>query len=217
MNGTVFLIIAILLPIIGWLAWEAEKKRRKGFADWAALRGWHYDHRRNATLRHRFGFLDRMQVGHSRRASHHLSGDWQGYAATAFCFKYTTGSGKNQQTHYLGVVLARLERSFPELRIYPENILSRVGQMMGYKDIDFESVEFSNAFTVRSQDKKFAYDFCNTGMMDLMLAARSTAMELEHDTLALFVNRYLKPEDLEPMLHHLMAIRAEMPDYLFRT
>lgn len=217
MNGYLILLIAILLPIVGWAAWQAEKKRRQGFLDWSAKHGWRYDHRRNATLKHRFGFLDRLQVGHSRKASHHLQGQWQGYDATAFCFRYTTGSGKNQQTHYLGVVLARLERSFPELRIYPENILSRFGQAMGFEDIDFESVEFSKAFTVRSQDKKFAYDFCNTGMMELLLHARDTAMELEHDTLALFVNRYLKPEDMEPMLNYLLSIRGEMPEYLFRA
>lgn len=216
MNGYLIALIAILLPIVGWTVWQAEKKRRQGFSDWAAQHGWLYDHCRNATLKHRYAFLDRLKIGHSRRASHHLKGHWGGRAATAFCFAYTTGSGKNQQTHYLGVVLMKLERHFPELRIYPENILLRFGQMMGYDDIDFESVDFSKTFTVRSEDKKFAYDFCNTGMMELLLHARQTALELEGDTLALFLDRYLKPEDLKPLLDFLTSIRGEMPEYLFR-
>ena len=142
MNGILIVVIAILLPVVAWAAWEAEKKRRKGFLDWAVEKGWSYDHRNNATLKHRYGFLDRLQVGNSRRASHHLQGDWEGHASTAFCFRYTTGSGKNTQTHYIGVVLLQLEKAFPELRIYPEDLFARFGQMMGFDDIDFESVEF---------------------------------------------------------------------------
>lgn len=217
MNALVTVLIAVALVAVGYLAWQAEKRRREQFRIWAKERGWRYDHRNNATLRHRYGFLDRLQIGHSRRASHHLDGEWQGYPATAFCFRYTTGSGKHQQTHFLGVALLQLERPFRELRVYPENMLSRFGQFLGYDDIDFESIEFSKAFTVRAADKKFAYDFCNTDMMDLLLGSPSTALELENHTLALFVGRYLKPEDLEPMFDHLMRIRACMPDYLFRT
>lgn len=217
MNGLIIVLAAILIPIAGWVAWQAEKKRRQGFRDWAAQHGFRYDHRNNATLRRRYGFLDRLQIGHSRRASHHLDGEWDGMPATAFCFRYTTGSGKHQQTHYLGVALVQLDRPFRELRIYPENILSRFGQFMGFDDIDFESIEFSNAFTVRSADKKFAYDFCNTDMMDLLLRARTTALELEGHTLALFVDRYLKPVDLEGMFDHLVEIRGRMPEYLFRA
>ncbi|MHC4380573.1 MAG: hypothetical protein ACYSU1_05735 [Planctomycetota bacterium] len=217
MNALLVVIIAFALVALGYAAWQAEQKRREQFRAWASERGWNYDHRNNATLRHRYGFLDRLQIGHSRRASHHVHGEWQGYPATAFCFRYTTGSGKHQQTHFLGVALVNLERPFRELRVYPENMLSRFGQFLGYDDIDFESIEFSNAFTVRSADKKFAYDFCNTDMMSLLLSSPSTAMELEGHTLALFVNRYLKPGDLEPMFEHLLKIRTCMPDYLFRT
>lgn len=217
MNAFLTVIIVFALVVLGYYAWQAEKKRREQFRIWASERGWSYDHRNNATLRHRYAFLDRLQIGHSRRASHHLDGEWEGYPATAFCFRYTTGSGKHQQTHTLGVALLQLERPFQELRVYPEDMLSRFGQFLGYDDIDFESIEFSKAFTVRSADKKFAYDFCNTDMMNLLLASPTTAIELENHTLALFVGRYLKPADLSPMFHHLLDIRAAMPDYLFRT
>jgi hypothetical protein len=41
-------------------------------------------------------------------------------------------------------------------------------------------------------------------------------MELEGNTMALFVNRYLKPQDVEDMLAHLVEIRRRMPGYLFK-
>ena len=217
MQGILYVLVPIFAGLIFYFAWQAEKKRRSEFLQWSLENGWRYDHRRNATVRRRYAFLDRMQIGHSRRASHHLEGKWQDYDATAFCFRYTTGSGKHQQTHSLGVVLIQIEQFFPELRIYPENMLSRFGQFLGFDDIDLESVEFSNAFTVRSSDKKLAYDFCNTDMMTYFLNSRSIAMELEGNTMALFMNRFLTTRDVEFMLDRLVEIRRRMPDYLFKS
>lgn len=217
MQGILIVLIPILAIVLFYFAWQAEKKRREEFSRWALNHGWHYDYRNNATLRRRYGFLDRLQIGHSRRASHHLEGQWGSYPATAFCFCYTTGSGKHQQRHSLGVVLLEVEEFFPELRIYPESMMQRFGQFLGFEDIDLDSVEFSKAFTVRSSDKKLAYDFCNTEMMTYLLQNPSTAMELEGNTMALFVNRFLSPHDVENMLHHLVEIRRRMPDYLFQS
>jgi len=216
MQGLFYFLVSIAAVVAFYFVWQAEKKRREAFSTWALKNDWRYDHRKNATRQHPYGFLDRLQVGHSRSSSHHLEGKWGAFDATAFCFRYTTGSGKHQQQHSLGVVLIRVEEFFPELRIYPENMLARFGQFLGFEDIDLDSVEFSNAFTVRSSDKKLAYDFCNTDMMTYLLGFRSTAMELEGNTMALFVNRYLKPQDVEDMLAHLVEIRRRMPGYLFK-
>ncbi|MDA0668088.1 MAG: DUF3137 domain-containing protein [Planctomycetota bacterium] len=216
MQGLFYIFVPVLLGAVFYLAWKAEQKRREEFSTWALSNNWHYDHRKNASLRHRYAFLNRLQIGHNRSASHHLEGKWGETDAIAFCFNYTTGSGKHQQHHSLGVVLIEVEEFFPELRICPENMLNRFGQFLGFEDIDLESVEFSNAFTVRSSDKKLAYDFCNTDMMTYLLGFRSTALELEGNTMALFVDRYLKPQDVEDMLTHLVEIRRRMPDYLFK-
>ncbi len=211
-----FVLVPILIAVVGYLAWQAEKKRREEFGQWAAANGWRYSHRRDRGIRARYGFLNRLQLGHSRIGYNMLTGDWQGFPAAAFTFKYTTGSGKHQQTHHFRVALIHIERTFPELRVHPENMLSRLGQSLGFDDIDFESLEFSNAFTVRSTDRKLAYDFCHTGMMEFLLRHPRTAMELEGDTLALFESRQLTADALEPMLNHLLGIREKMPEYLFR-
>lgn len=217
MQPIIFVFVAITIVVLGYFAWQAEKRRREEFGMWATANGWRYRHQRDGAIRHRYGFLDRLQIGHSRVGYNLLSGDWQGFQAAAFTFRYTTGSGKHQQTHHISVALIHIERQFPELRVHPENMLSRFGQSLGFDDIDFESLEFSNAFTVRSRDRKLAYDFCHTGMMEFLLRHRNTAMELEGDTLALFRSRQLSAADLEPMLNHLVGIRAQMPEYLFRS
>lgn len=217
MEPLFMVLFAVVVGVIAYFAWQAEKRRREEFGIWASRNGWTYSHHRDKTIRRRFGFLDRLQVGHSRVGYNLLEGDWLGFPAAAFTFRYKTGSGKNESTHHFSVALIHIEQPFPELRVHPENILSRFGQALGFDDIDFESIEFSKAFTVRSKDRKLAYDFCHTGMMEFLLRHRNTAMELEGNTLALFRTSQLSAADLEPMLNHLTGIRELMPEYLFRA
>ncbi len=146
-----------------------------------------------------------------------MRGHWQGRAAAAFQFQYTIGAGKNQRTVHFAVALIHLERPFPELLISPEGFLARIGELFGFDDIDFESAEFSEAFSVRSRDKKFAYDFCNTGMMEYLLDHRDTCLEQEMGVLALFQDGRLAASRLDAMFQRLQAVRERMPEYLFRA
>jgi hypothetical protein len=216
MPGILIALAVAALAVGGWFAWKAEEKRRAAFRDWAERRGFTYRHEHDPDLRRDFGFLDRLQVGHSRRGYHVLRGAWAGRPATAFQFKYTVGSGKHQHTVHFAVALVQLERPFPELVIGPENVLHRFAGFLGFDDIDFESVEFSRAFQVRSRDKKFAYDFCNTGMMEFLLQRRDACLELEGCVLAHFRDGWLDPERLDGMFETLAGVRARMPEYLFR-
>ena len=213
-----FMVVVVILVIFGA---KAEKKRRDSFHIWAKRVGWTYLPGVNEGIPHQYSFLNRFREGYDREAHHVFEGEWQGYAARAFEYQYTTShrdsdGDEHETTHHISVVLIQLERSFPELRIYPEHFLSRIGQFLGGNDIDFESLEFSNAFTVHGDDRKFAYDFCNTKMMTYLLQHRKTGMELEYQTLALFEDSYLQPDRIEPMLNQLVAMWERMPEYLFQ-
>jgi len=216
-----FGIFVVLVIVLAFFGAKAEQKRILSFRLWAKKSGWSYSPERNKQIPHRYAFLNHFQEGYDREAHHVFRGTWQGYEAAAFEYQYTTSTTdsdgeETEFTHHIGVILIELEQNFPELRIYPENFLSRIGQFLGGQDIDFESIEFSNAFTVHSEDRKFAYDFCNTGMMSYLLQHQGTALELERRTLAVFHDRYLKLEDLKSMLNHLVAMRGQMPEYLFK-
>ncbi len=215
-------IILIVLAVVAVMviAWQLEKKRREKWRTWAKSKGWSYRHERNRDLAKRYSFLDRLQKGSNRYAMHCLRGEWQGRPAEAFTFHYetySTGSKGQRRTHhhYVGVVVLEVEKSFPELTIAPEGFFSKLAQVVGYDDIDFESIEFSKKFVVRSGDKKFAYDFCHTRMMDYLLQHPRTILEIEGNSLAVFDGNRLEPEEIEPYLEHLHAIRVWMPRFLF--
>ena len=104
---------------------------------------------------------------------------------------------------------------FPDLTIRRENFLTKIAEVFGYQDIQFESAEFSRTFCVRSPDKKFAYDVCNAKMMEYLLANRDLSLEIENQALALAFDSRLAPEQIEFNLQRLVETRSRLPEYLF--
>ena len=108
-----------------------------------------------------------------------------------------------------------LPKRFPELIIKPEGLFAKLGQMLGFDDIDFESHEFSKRYSVKSPDKKFAYDFCNAQMIDYLLRQGNLIIEVDRDILSLTFRGRLSVEQIRPNIHRMQHIRSLMPNYLF--
>lgn len=216
----IFGAVLLLIAVVGIFGWLGEKRRREAFEQLAARLGLRYT-RRDTAIAGRFAFLDKLRQGSNRYAFNILEGPYKGHPVMAFDYHYetySTDSKGRRQTHhhYFSFFILRQEIVCPELRIYPEGFLSRFGQMLGYEDIDFESIEFSKAFVVRSKDKKFAYDICHTRMMEYLLKNRGLSLELEDDCVAMGSESRLKPEAIEPRLDQLIEIRNLFPGYLYR-
>jgi len=168
-----------------------------------------------------YRFLDKLRQGANRYAFNILEGDYEGHYVQVFDYHYETHStdskGRRQtHHHYFSFFILQLPKAFPELRIYPEGFFSKLGQMIGFDDIDFESVEFSRAFCVRSTDKKFAYDVCHARMMEYLLQDRGLSLEIEGPCLAMSFSRRLRVEEIPGRLAQLVEIRDLFPEYLFR-
>jgi hypothetical protein len=213
-----FVVLVIVLAILRHMR---EKKRREAFLAIARRLGLRYRDR-DHTMDDRYHFLDPLRKGDNRYAFNILEGKYREYPVQAFDYHYETHStdskGRRQtHHHYFSYFMLEQELSFPELRIYPETLWSKLGQMVGFDDIDFESAEFSRAFTVRSRDKRFAYDICNAAMMEYLLRRRNLSIEIEGRCVALSFNERLEPHQIEPNLDRLIKIRGMFPEYLYRT
>jgi len=211
------IVLVIVLAIFGSMA---EKKRREAFAQLAARLGLRYRPNKDRELARRFGFLDKLRQGSNRYAYNILEGDYQGHQVLAFDYHYETHStdskGRRQtHHHHFRFFILFHEKECPELRIYPEGFFSRLGQMIGFDDIDFESVEFSKAFCVRSKDKKFAYDICHARMMEYLRDHRDLSLELEGRCIAVSAGKRLKPEEVPARLDQLIEVRSLFPRYLY--
>jgi hypothetical protein len=212
-----FIALFIVIAIAGYIS---AKKRREAMLALAVRLGLRFDPEKDRDIARRYEFLDKLRQGSNRYAFNLLSGNYQGHDVAAFDFHYethSTDSKGHHQTHHhhFSFFILRLPGVFPELTIGPEGFFSKIAQALGYDDIDFESHEFSRKFCVRSKDKKFAYDVCNARMMEYLMANPDLVIEIERDSLALAFHRQLSPENVEPNLNRLIAVRSLMPDYLF--
>lgn len=222
MNPEIFIIIGFVVLVAG-LAYAGHlqaKRRREALQLLAAKLGFSFAPDKDFGLADRFGFLDHMDDGHRRYAFNVLSGSAaDGMPVHIFDYHYETYSrdskGRRSTTHhYFSIFTLGLPQHLPELKIEREGFFSKIGQALGFDDIDFESLEFSKRYQVKSKDKKFAYDFCNAQMIDYLLRQQDLNIEVDRSTLALTFRGKLAIEAIRPNFERLQQIRSLIPKYL---
>ncbi len=210
----IFMAVFVITAIV--LGRRIAKKRRQEVGTLAQKLGMSFSPQKNYTIDDRYVFLDALKKGSNRYAQNIIIGKYRGKNFRVFDYHYQTGSGKDTHHHVFSFFIMTLEKVFPELKITKENFLSKIGQALGFDDIDFESHEFSRQFCVRSKNKKFAYDVCNAKMIDYLLENRDMSIEIENNALALAFDRKLNAEQIEYNMDRLIKVRSLIPEYLFK-
>jgi hypothetical protein len=215
----IFVAVVVLVIIAAIYSAIAQRKRREGLFMLAQRLGLDFRGGQDFGIPGRFGFLKQLAQGDDRYAVNVLSGNYQQNEILAFDYHFATyhtdKNGTHKDDHWFSFFILTLPAVFPELTIRRENFLTRVAEVFGYQDINFESAEFSRAFNVRSPDKKFAYDVCNAKMIEYLLANRDLSIEIENNVIALAFDSRLSVEQFEFNLQRLVEIRSRLPEYLF--
>ncbi|MGJ8637886.1 MAG: hypothetical protein ACSHYA_00710 [Opitutaceae bacterium] len=222
MDPQIFLFIGFffLVGVVAYLGHLQAKKRREAFELLASELGFRFYSEKDYSFAARYRFLEHMDDGSKRYAFNRLSGEYEGQQVNIFDYHYETYSrnskgGRQTTHHYFSIFTLSLPAAFPELNIEREGFFSKIGQALGFDDIDFESLEFSKRYKVKSDDKKFAYDFCNAQMIDFLLGQRDLIIEVDGHTLALTFKGKLNLDEIRPNYRRLQKIRSLMPNYLF--
>lgn len=171
----ILLVVLVALPIVGYLAyrsWQQEQKRRELLLQWSANNGWTFA-LEDDTWCERWEGTPFGQGDH-RRARDVITGTSGSRSFAAFDYSYETHStdGKGNTTtttHRYVVTAVRLPAYLPTLQVTPENVLSRLGHVIGLSDIDLESEEFNRKFRVHCSDPKFASDVLTPRTMQALL------------------------------------------------
>jgi len=215
------------LPILAIVsaAHNARQKSRVVAMKTKARRlGLMFDPTKNKSTAGQFRFLDKLAKGRGGSERYSLNivrGDYRGHPVTLFDYHWLSDNvvwwwAPSWRQHlYVSFLVVDLSRPFPELTLAREGFFSKIAQAVGFDDIDFESAEFSRRYLVRSNDKKFAYDFCNAQMIDYLLDKPTTSIEVEKHALAVCFDSQYRASEVEPHLGHLIQIRSLMPNYLF--
>ena len=224
-HGTIFLIGLFFLPFFIWKHYDDQKKRSVEMAFKAKKMGMQFERALDRHLDRTYRFLRKVK-GSRRYALNIISGTSQGHSFAMFEYHYqryfkckSYEFDQYIEHNYLSFFVLDLEKEFPVLTVKEERptsvILARIADALGRGDIDFESHAFSEQYDVRSNDKKFAYAFCNTHMMEYLLEKTSVPIEVEGEALAIYYPDGLRHWDIDAKLEHLVKIRQRMPEYLF--
>jgi len=214
----IILVVAIVVAGAIYSSLQA-RKRQEGLIDLSRRLNLGFSALENYSIPDRYEFLKQLAQGSNRYAANVLSGSYLQNEVLAFDYHYETQThdknGTHTQHHWFSFFILTLPAFFPDLTIRRENFFTKVAEVFGYGDINFESAEFSKTFCVRSPDKKFAYDVCHARMIEYLLANRDLSIEIENNVLALAFTTRLSPEQIEANLQRLVEIRALLPEYLF--
>lgn len=218
----VFLAGAAVITGVMLLGVWLDRRKRAAFRLLAQRLQLTYSPERDYALGSRYQFLNQLNRGSNKYASHVLTGKVEGFDVVAFDYHYemhSTDSKGHRTTHHhhLSVFATPLPLPLPEVTIRPEGMLSKIAQAFGYDDIDFESAEFSRSYCVRARDKRFAYDVCHPLAMEFLLEQPEQDFEIEGTTLASVKDHSLGPSDVEPGFRRLLAFRGLLPEHLLKA
>jgi len=209
---TIVAILAIVISRFLPSKPDPEDQRRRELASMARKLQLEFNFKSDFDLPKKFSFLTWLKSGLINYAYNIFHGFYRSeYPVTIF--DYTFSDGKYD--YYWSAFVLEMKTHFPDLIISHESRESRLAETLGLTHITFESAEFSRAFRVRCQDKKFAFDICHSQMMEFLLANQDLTIEIRGNVLAVLFEDWLRPEKVEPNLSRLVEIRKLLPHYLF--
>ena len=225
MDAALFPLIIVgaiaVVALVAYLGWKAEQKRIAELRAYAARRGWSYTDR-DDTWHQSFTGAP-FDSGHDRRSTKVLHGTHDGREAAVFDFVYHTTESStdangnrhtHEEAHRFNVVALALGAATPGLSVSPEGVFGRLLGRMFNSDIELESDEFNRAFTVSSEDRRFAFDVLHPRTMELLLQHRDTAWRIDRGWLLVVERGTYEIPDVELRLDFCDRLLDSLPDFV---
>lgn len=215
MQALFFVLVALIIGVGFYIGWHLKQKRREELTALASRLGMIF------AASDPFGIDDVMphqmfSMGDGRGCENVMWGTWSGMPVTAFDYWYYTEStdseGHTTRTyHRFTGAMTYVPADCHHLVITKENLLTRMADGLGFRDIQFETGEFNTSWQVKCPDRKFASDFVDQRMMEwLMYAGTQWSFEVV-GRIALVYCRKLGTSEIPALLGCLKAFRDKIP------
>lgn len=212
-------VVALVVGVVAYLQWQADRRRAQQLANFAVAKGWRYDGDDDSWTarwtRAPFG------QGHGRRARNVITGQDGGQPFVAFDYIYKTETrdakgNRSETTHRYCIVAVALPASLPPLTVSPENLFTRIGGALGMQDIELESDDFNRRFRVQAHDAKFAYDVLHARTMELLLGNGPFAWRVDGAWVVSWTRGRLQAPELVRRLSVVGGVVAGVPSFVWR-
>lgn len=156
-----FLLIAAVVIVGASLAYYASYLRRKKLEELATSMGLLFSKTGPDSSFLAATGLELFRLGHSHDASNLIQLATAAGEMWFFDYSYTTGSGKNRTIHAFTVGLVKSARvQVPGFELKPENLMYKLGEIIGFKDIDLPAFPvFSDKYRLTGSDEAAVHMF----------------------------------------------------------
>ena len=213
-----FVIIGgIVIVIIGGILYSmyAAKKRREDMQEAADSLGLTFFPDGDAALLNRLSAFKLFNQGRSQKMRNLIQGDSGEVKIAVFDYEYTTGSGKNAQTHHQSVVaLQSPDLVCPDFSMRPEGMFDKIGSALGFQDIDFEShATFSSNFVLQSSNEKAIREYFTPSLLEFFESKLGVSVEAHSGTMFFYrAKQRVKPREIKDNLAQAYEVFGVMTD-----
>lgn len=218
MTGWIFVLFIALFATAIVISIVLDRKRTEAIKQLAATMGFDYREHPQTYLPNTIWQFDLFNKGRNRRLKHLIQGTQEEAIVSVSDYQYTTGTQKNRTTHNQTVVFIESDRlNLPNFLLVPENIFHKVGNVFGYKDIDFDShPEFSSQYLLKGTDEESIRSLFHDGILNIYQRHPGTSTE-GLDTLLIYYRKgqRFKPDQWQNLLNEAIEAYEQFSQHYY--
>jgi hypothetical protein len=210
-----FCITAGVFLAVGYFSYQQQKKRYAALAKIAASVGFVFT--RGDPDRLVDTPFDLFHRGSKRTVDCEIGGVHNGVNMRIFDYKYYVNNGKSGQWYKFTCGMGMISAGCPPLHIAHEGFLGSLGNMLGARDIQFESDDFNKRYRITCSDHKFAFSLIDGQMMEWLMAAGSFSNIEIVGPWVLYTGPRLQPNDWLGIGTWLEQFHAHIPNVVYSS
>lgn len=206
MFGGIFTIIIIA----GVAMYYMEKKRTEAFQAVASGLGFSFSPFGTTSLEKEVAGFELFKKGRSPKTKNVLSGLKDDTLLLTMDYQYTVGSGKNAHTYHQTVVLVGSETlDLPKFHLRPEGFFDKIGDVFGFKDIDFQShPKFSSKYMLKGEQEDKIRAAFNSNALDWFERHLGLCVEAIHDRIIVYRSgQRIQPAEINAAIDAAVEIK----------
>jgi Protein of unknown function (DUF3137) len=202
-----------------WWQYRTQRKRRAGLFTVANQLGLRFSiDDPDGTVGLPFALFTK---GKKRGVENVMWGTRDGVPIRLFDYWYyeerSDGKGTTRTYYRYTCAVLTVAADCPALRIGRENILTRLGSSLGFKDVELEYDDFNRAFRVHCEDQRFAFSILDGRMMEWLLELHSLeALEIV-GPYVLFIAPKLEPNSWPVLCEVIEQFHVLVPRVVWTT
>lgn len=210
-----FLVFVTGILVLYFLLMRAESNsRQRELAVLARELSLNFQSDATREIFERFYFLCLPSFGYHEYAVNVMEGEAEGRGIVSFDIKYHEKLFAQDRAKFVTVFVVEVPLDSPPVEIRPRIFLSESLFESHSNQVRLDSIEFEDHYRVFSSDPRFAYDICNSMLMNYLLERPGLHVFFARDAIACLYEFAVSPLEYEFCLDQMLELADLIPRHL---